>query len=32
MRLHLLETQRAQRLEVDKQTIASENARNKRKK
>ena len=29
MRLHLIETQRAQRLEVDKQTIASENARNK---
>ncbi len=31
MRIHLVETQRAQRLEVDKETIAVEKARNKRK-
>jgi hypothetical protein len=28
MRLHLLETQRAQRLEVGEQTLANESARN----
>lgn len=32
MRLHLIETQRAQRLEVTEETIATENARNKKRK